>query len=74
MKVEKDGKTLYHIQSVTDWHDEPYDMFVYAKTEGEVVGNLRKLYIEDCSCELSDSKLDDLVEYSNIYNVYAEEL
>ena len=28
MKIEQDGKTLYHIQSISDYTDEPMDYFV----------------------------------------------
>lgn len=73
MKQEKDGKTLYHVQSITEWHDDPYDMFVWANSEGEITKKLRKLYKEDCG-DIGKAELDDLVDYSNIYTVYAEEV
>lgn len=73
MKVEKDGKTLYHVQSITEWHDEPYDMFVYAKSEYDVTKKLKKLYKDDCG-DIDKEELDDLIENSNIYTVYAEEV
>ena len=74
MKQEKDGKTLYHVQSITDWHDNAYDMFVYAKSESDVTKKLKKLYTEDFGGEIDSTELKDLIENSNIYTVYAEEV
>lgn len=71
MKVEKDGKTLYHIQSITDWHEDAYDMFVYASSESEVSSNLERLYRDDCG-DIDETELQDLVDNSNIYTLYAE--
>ena len=71
MKQEKDGKTLYHVQSITDWHDDPYDMFVWAKGESHVRENLKKLYLDDCG-DIDNTELNDLVDNSNMYTVYAE--
>ncbi len=71
MKQEKDGKTLYHIQSITDWHEDAYDMFVYASSESEVRSNLERLYRDDCG-DIDETELRDLVDNSNIYTLYAE--
>ena len=71
MKVEKDGKTLYHIQSITDWHEDAYDMFVYANNESEVMGNLERLYRNDYE-DIGETELRDLIDNSNIYTLYAE--
>ena len=71
MKVEKDGKTLYHIQSMTDWRDGAYDMFVYASSESEVMGNLERLYRDDYG-DIDETELRDLIDNSNIYTLYAE--
>lgn len=71
MKVEKDGKTLYHVQSITDWRDDAYDMFVYASSESEVNSNLERLYRDDYG-DIDETELRDLVDNSNIYTLYAE--
>lgn len=73
MKQEKDGKTLYHVQSITEWHDDPYDMFVWAKSESDITKKLKKLYKEDCG-DIDNTELNDLIENSNVYTVYAEEV
>lgn len=73
MKVEINGKTLYHIQAVTDWSDEPYDIFTLADhypSREEV----KKLYIEDRfngeDTEGNDQEIADFVIYHNVYTVY----
>jgi hypothetical protein len=71
--LEKDGKTLYHVQSVTDWHDDPYDMFVWGTNQYEVQKHLRKLYKNDYG-EIDRQELNDLVDNSNVYTVYPEEV
>ena len=71
MKVEKDGKTLYHVQSITDWHKDAYDMFVYASSESEVNSNLERLYRDDY-IDIDETELRDLIDNSNIYTLYAE--
>lgn len=73
MKIEQNGKTLYHIQSVTDWHDEPYDLFVWAKDEKEISDNLKDLYKNDYeNIDVDNTEINDLIDNSNIYIVYAE--
>lgn len=72
-QVNSNGKTLYHIQSITDWHDDPYDMFVYADNESEVRKNLKQLYTEDCG-DIDETELKDLIDNTNIYTVYADEI
>ena len=72
MKVEKNDKTLYHIQSITEWHDDPYDMFVWATDEMSVTKNLKQLYKNDIYDEIDDTELKDLIENTNIYTVYAD--
>ena len=71
MKVEKDGKTLYHIQSITDWHEDAYDMFVYASSESEVRNNLERLYRNDYA-DIGEPELRDLIDNTNIYTLYTE--
>lgn len=71
MKIEQNGKTLYHIQSVTDWHDEPYDLFVWARDRKEISDNLKDLYKSDYE-SIDETELNDLIDNSHVYMVYAE--
>lgn len=72
--VTKDDKTLWHIQSVTEWHDEPYDIFVWAKLEPSRA-EIRKLYLaENDGLDPSDDEVQDFVNSANVYSVYPEEL
>ena len=73
MRVEKNGKTLYHVQSITDWHDDAYDMFVWANSERDITDKLEQLYKDDCE-DIDETELLDLIENSNVYTVYAEEV
>jgi hypothetical protein len=74
MKQEKDGKTLYHVQSITDYHDDPYDMFVWGKNEYEVEKQLKKLYKDDLGFGSDTDEIANLIANTNIYTVYAEEV
>lgn len=73
MKLEQNGKTLYHLQSVTDWHDEPYDLFVWAKDEVEISNNLKDIYLNEYLVK-HEAEINDLMENTNIYTVYAESI
>ena len=76
MKVQQNGKTLYHVQSVTDWHDEPYDMFVFSKNPPNEI-ELRRLLTEDSDFTEEDvdkQEINDLIKCANAYTVYTEEL
>jgi hypothetical protein len=73
MKIEQNGKTLYHIQSVSEWHEEPYDLFVWAKDEKEVTENLKGIYKNDYE-DIDDTELADMIDNSSIYIVYGEEV
>jgi len=76
MKQEKNGKILYHVQSATDWQEEPFDLFIYAKDEKTISDNLKQLYIDDTGLNEIDNsdELTDLIENTNIYTIYAEEI
>lgn len=73
MEIKKRNKTLYHVQSTSNWQDEPYDIFVYAKSASEVRENLAKLYQDDYG-DIDKDSLEDLIDTTNIYTVYAVEL
>lgn len=65
-------KTLYHIQNLNMCSDgEPFDVFVLSNhfpTEKD----LRELYSREFPDD--DSRLDEFLTSSNIYNVFVEEL
>lgn len=66
-----EGKLLYHIQSLTDWH-EPVDMFAFANHEPDEI-EIRAYILEELS--LNETKdieaIDDLVVCARVYYVYA---
>jgi hypothetical protein len=72
MKLEINGKTLWHIQSITDWHDEPYDTFILSDKEPSQE-QLSKLYRAELGLD-SDDEVKDLLENANVYTVCAEEI
>lgn len=78
MKVEINGKTLYHIQAVTEWSDDPYDIFLWADhfpTRYEI----KEAYIRDRFGSEeepadNDTEIQDFMESHNVYTIYAEEI
>lgn len=72
--VERNGKTLYHVQSLTEWHDDPYDMFVWGKDCYEVEKGLRKLYEAELEGIDNPQEIIDLVNNSNVYTIYTSEV
>lgn len=73
MKVEFNGKTLWHVQANIDWHDDTYDMFIFSETE-PTKEQIKKLYIEENGREIDDEEIKEFLEYSNTYTVYADEV
>ena len=72
MKLEKDGKTLYHIQSISDYTDEPMDYFVLLDrfpTRDDVL-----VAIQDDFDDKNDPWIDEILENHNVYTVYTTEL
>lgn len=68
------GELLYHVQSLTDWH-EPVDIFVFSDHEPTEL-DMRKLVIRELSLdESADSEvIDEYVECSRAYHVYIQQL
>jgi hypothetical protein len=58
---------------VSEWHEEPYDLFVWAKDEKEVTENLKGIYKNDYE-DIDDTELADMIDNSSIYIVYGEEV
>ena len=72
MKLEKDGKTLYHIQSISDYTDEPMDYFVLLDrfpTRDDVL-----VAIQDDFDDKNDPWIDEILENHNVYTVYTTEV
>ena len=72
MRVEQNGKTLYHIQNMNICSDgSAYDMFLWAKDE-PTQEELAKAFIEDYG---DDKRMaEEWLTSSEVYAVYAEEL
>jgi len=71
--ITRNNKKLYHVQSVTDWHDEPYDIFVFSELEPNQK-ELTELFKDDLGYFRDNNpELKDLVNNANIYTVYAVE-
>jgi len=68
------GKLLYHVQSLTDWH-EPVDMFVFSDHEPSEL-DMRRLVIRELSLDKRDDSevIDEFVECSLAYHVYTQRL
>lgn len=70
MKVEKDGKTLWHIQNMNICSDgTPYDMFLWSENE-PTKEELRKAFAEDFG-EDEGCEMDEWLTSSEAYMVYA---
>lgn len=73
MKVEQNGKTLWHIQNKNICSDgTPYDMFLWSEnepTEEEIIKAFKEDYVD---CE--DWQVEEWKTSSEIYAVYAEEV
>lgn len=67
-----DGKVLYHVQSLTDWH-EPCDIFVFANHEPSAPEQ-RALIAQDLGLDENEDveAIDDLFECARVYTVYPE--
>lgn len=73
MKVEQNGKTLWHIQNKNICSDgTPYDMFLWSENE-PTLEEIVKAFKEDyADCE--DWQVEEWETSSEIYAVYAEEV
>lgn len=70
MKVEKDGKTLWHIQNMNICSDgTPYNMFLWSENE-PTKEELRKAFAEDYG-EDEGCEMDEWLTSSNVYAVHA---
>ena len=72
MKIEQDGKTLYHIQSISDYTDEPMDYFVLLEhfpLEADVMEA-----IKDDFEDKNDPWIKEIFDNHNVYTVYVTEL
>ena len=70
MKVEKDGKTLWHIQNMNICPDgTPYDMFLWSENE-PTKEELRKAFAEDYG-EDEGCEMDEWLTSSEVDTVYA---
>jgi hypothetical protein len=68
------GELLYHVQSLTDWH-EPVDMFVFSDHEPTEL-DMRRLVIRELSLDEQDEAcaVDEFTECSRAYHVYTQQL
>lgn len=67
-------KRLYHIQSITDWSDEPYDLFVWSE-QWPTAKDIMQLYLNEREdLKKDDPEVLDFMENHNVYTVYAEEI
>jgi hypothetical protein len=74
MEVSKGNKTLYHIQSLTDWCDEPNDIFVFSELE-PTIEQMTKLFIDEYDFKAEgQARIDDFIHNANVYIVYTEEI
>jgi len=69
---DNDSKVLYHLQSLTDWH-EPADTFLFSDhvpTENEI----RECIIKEIGFNKRRDKeaIDDFFVCTGVYQVYAE--
>lgn len=67
-----EGKVLYHVQSLTDWH-EPCDIFVFANHEPDMA-ELRTLIVQNLGLNENEDVevIDDFVECARVYTLYPE--
>lgn len=69
MRVEKNGKTLWHIQNMNICSDgTPYDMFLWSENE-PTKEELRKAFAEDYG-EDEGCEMDEWLTSSDVYAVY----
>lgn len=69
MRVEKNGKTLWHIQNMNICSDgTPYDMFLWSENE-PTEEELRKAFAEDYG-EDEGCEMDEWLTSSDVYAVY----
>lgn len=72
MKQEKDGKTLYHVQSLSDYSDEPMDYFIWSRQE-PTSDEIRTIVKDDFNDD-DNNYVDEIVNNCNVYTVYTEEV
>ena len=73
MYVEKNGKTLWHVQNMNICSDgTPYDMFLWSEQE-PTKEQLRRAFIEDYDTD-DEYQIKEWETSSEIYKVYAEEV
>lgn len=72
--VNEKSETLYHVQSVSDWTEDPVDIFIFANEEPDR-SKIRQLIANELGLDLSDSgyrkQIDALSSGANTYTVYA---
>ena len=68
------GELLYHVQSLTDWH-ESVDIFVFSDHEPNEL-DMRRLVIRELSLDEvdEDCAVDEFTECSRAYHVYTQQL
>ena len=68
------GELLYHVQSLTDWH-EPVDVFVFSDHEPNEL-DMRRLVIRELSLDEREEScaVDEFTECSRVYHVYTQQL
>ena len=69
-----DGKVLYHVQSLTDWH-EPCDIFVFSDHEPSAI-DIRILISAELSLDDHEDveAIDDFTECTRVYHLYAHSI
>ena len=73
MRVEHDGKTLWHIQNMNICTDGgAYDMFLWSENE-PTQAELEKAFREDY-IDAEDELVEEWLTSSEVYAVYAEDL
>lgn len=66
-------KMLYHVQSISDYSDDPLDYFIWADhipTYDEV----KKVISEDFDPDSDKEWVKEIMNNYNVYTVYAEEI
>lgn len=72
MQPIKDNKKLYHIQSISDYSDEPMDYFIWKDgipTEEDITNIVRADFEDE-----EDGMIEEIASNCNVYSVYAEEV
>jgi len=71
-RVNRDNKSLYHIQDPTcEWTDEPIDLFIFSTNEPTQERIKQELMYQMGYDETDSQLIQSIVENCNIYMVYA---